>query len=197
MSRPILQSKSNAGITIHLRNHAQSPFRQRSRQMGTAHHNPSFNPAHPRSDNTRNPRFRQPSGQSGAGHHSHLRNQRNPRFKQHAQSPLQTTIGTNRRGITAHPSITPIRGSDNTRNPRSRQRPGQKGAGHHSPSAKISVIRGSDNHPSPSPQSAVHTINNPPKLQLRRPEIQQQSDLQPKRLQVVDRLRQMDHSPNH
>ena len=65
----------------------------------------------------------------------------------------------------AHPSIPPIRGSDNTRNPRYRQRPGQNGAAHHSPSAKICVIRGSNNTPAeqqPSPSSQKYPLTQQP-----------------------------------
>ena len=93
----------------------------------------------PDTDNHRDKRAR--------GITAHLRNQRNPRFRQHPQSPIQTTIGTIRRGESQ--PICAISGSDNTRNPRSRQPSGQNGAGHHSPSAKICVIRGSDNTRNP------------------------------------------------
>ena len=150
MSRPILQSKSNAGITTHLRNHAQSPVQTTVETNGHGASQPILN--HP------NPQFRQHAqspiqttiGTIGHGPSQPIcENQRNLRFRQHAQSPIQTTIGTKRRGA-SQPirAITPIRGSDNTRNPRYRQPSGQSG-GASRPIRAITPIRGSDNTRNP------------------------------------------------
>ena len=147
------------GITPHLRNqrnprfrqHAQSPIQTTTGTKVAVHHTPIC-------ENQRNPRFRQhaqspiqttPSLSQSEGDAERSERRGCPGRSGRATSPLprrervRVRVQGEKRGRGASAkirAISPIRGSDNPRNPRYRQRPGKNGARHHSPSAKICVI---------------------------------------------------------